>query len=196
MAFIVAVCNETKLLNTLFINLIHCIMRVNFTKIFWAMAVGLFAVACGPQEGNEGKDPVLTVDPTEISVQDDGVITGGTSKQAMVSVNSTSDIAVSVATDAKAWLTATKMNNSTIRVTAKTNSDSQREGIITVTNTEGLSATIKVVQMGKVASLTLDEDYEANPIAVEAEGKELSLNVCGRSPQYDRSAGRDLRIYR
>ncbi len=157
-------------------------MRVNFTKIFWAMAVGLFAVACGPQEGNEGKDPVLTVDPTEISVQDDGVITGGTSKQAMVSVNSTSDIAVSVATDAKAWLTATKMNNSTIRVTAKTNSDSQREGIITVTNTEGLSATIKVVQMGKVASLTMDEDYEANPIAVEAEGKELSLNVYANVP--------------
>ena len=59
-------------------------MRTKITKIFWAMAVGLFAMACGPEGTEGGADPVLTVDPTEISVQDDGVITGTTSKQAMV----------------------------------------------------------------------------------------------------------------
>ena len=157
-------------------------MRTKITKIFWAMAVGLFAMACGPEGTEGGADPVLTVDPTEISVQDDGVITGTTSKQAMVAVESTSDIAVSVDADAKAWLTATKMNKTTIRVTAKANKDGERTGNITVTNTEGLSATIKVVQMGMELSLTLDEDYVANPIAVEAEGKEFSLNVYANLP--------------
>lgn len=111
----------------------------------------------------------LVLSQTELSMPADGATKP-------ISLQTTSTANATVEAAAKTWLSCT-VSGKLMKVTATKNDGSVRTGVITVINEENITATLKVTQLGFDASLTMDADYSANPVQVEAAGKEFSLNV-------------------